>query len=56
LEGEQERGREAEREEGDNGRCSQAGAMTKPVTTFGVAEEAAIASAGNNRACSDRRS
>jgi len=27
--------------------------MTKPATTFGVAEEAAIASAGDNRACSD---
>jgi len=29
--------------------------MTKPATTFGVAEEAAIASAGDNRACSDGR-
>ena len=29
--------------------------MTKPATTFGVAEEAAIASAGDNRACSNRR-
>jgi len=29
--------------------------MTKPTTTFGVAEEAAIASAGDNRACSDGR-
>ena len=27
--------------------------MTKPATTFGVAEEAAIASAGDNRTCSD---
>jgi len=27
--------------------------MTEPATTFGVAEEAAIASAGDNRACSD---
>ena len=27
--------------------------MTKPATTFGVAEEATIASAGDNRACSD---
>ena len=26
--------------------------MTKPTMTFGVAEEAAIASAGDNRACS----
>jgi len=29
--------------------------MTKPATTIGVAEEAAIASAGNNGACSDGR-
>jgi len=29
--------------------------MTKPATIFGVAEEAAIASAGDNRACSDGR-
>jgi len=27
--------------------------MTKPATTIGVAEEAAIASAGDNGACSD---
>ena len=30
--------------------------MTKPATTFGVAEEVAIASAGDNRACSNGRS
>jgi len=30
--------------------------MTKPAMTFGMAEKAAIASAGNNRACSDGRS
>jgi len=30
--------------------------MTKPATIFGMAEEAAIASAGDNRACSDGRS
>ena len=29
--------------------------MTKPATTIGVAEEAAIASAGDNGACSDGR-
>ena len=29
--------------------------MTKPAMTFGVAEEAAIVSAGDNRACSDGR-
>jgi len=29
--------------------------MTNPATTFGVAEEATTASAGNNRACSDGR-
>jgi len=27
--------------------------MTKPTTTFGMAEEAAIALAGNNWACSN---
>ena len=27
--------------------------MTKPAMTFGVAEEAAITSAGDNRVCSD---
>ena len=30
--------------------------MTKPAMTISVAEEAAIASAGDNRACSDERS
>ena len=30
--------------------------MTKPAMTFGVAEKAAIALAGDNRACSDGRS
>jgi len=29
--------------------------MTEPATTIGVAEEAAIASAGDNRACSNGR-
>ena len=29
--------------------------MTKPATTLSVAEEATIASAGDNRACSNRR-
>ena len=48
---EQEGGRKIE-EEG-SGRNTEAGATTKPATTFDVAEEAAIASAGDNRACSD---
>jgi len=34
----------------------EAGAKTEPATTFSVAEEATIASAGDNRAYSDRRS
>ena len=29
--------------------------MTEPAMTFGMAEEATIASAGDNRACSDGR-
>ena len=48
---EQEKGRKVE-EEGDKRRNSEAG-ETEPATTIGVAEEATIASAGNNRACSD---
>jgi len=34
-------------------RRRKTGATTKPAMTFGVAEEAAIASAGNNWACSN---
>jgi len=41
------------REEGTGRRGSKAGAKTEPAMTFSVAEEATIASAGNNRACSD---
>jgi len=52
LEGEQEGGREVE-EKGSRRR--KARTMTKPATTIGVAEEAAIASAGDNRACSNGR-
>ncbi len=37
------------------GRSSKTG-ETEPAMTFGVAEEATIASAGDNRACSDGRS
>ena len=51
---EQERGREVE-EEGDRRRNTEAG-ETEPATTIDVAEEATIASAGDNRACSDGRS
>jgi len=49
---EQKRRGETE-EEGDRRR--KAGTMTKPATTIGVAEKATIASAGDNRACSDGR-
>ena len=50
MEGEQERGRKIE-EEGNRRR--KTGTETDPATTIGVAEEATIASAGDNRACSD---
>ena len=49
----QERGRKI-KEEGSRRRNSEAG-ETEPATTLGVAEEATIASAGNNWACSDGR-
>ena len=52
MEGEHEGGGKVE-EKGSRRR--KAGTMTKPATTIGVAEEAAIASAGNNRVCSDGR-
>jgi len=51
---EQERGRKIE-EEGDRRRNPEAG-ETEPAMTIGVAEKATIASAGDNRACSDGRS
>ena len=46
--------RESRREE-ERLKKKEAGATTEPATTFGVAEEAAIASAGDNRACSNGR-
>ena len=49
MEGEQEGGRKVE----EKGNRRKAGTTTEPATTIGVAEEAANASAGNNRACSD---
>ena len=51
---EQERGREVE-EERDGRRNTEAG-ETEPTMTIGVAEEATIASAGDNWACSNGRS
>ena len=51
---EQERGRKVEKE-GDRRRNPEVG-ETEPAMTIGVAEEATIASAGDNRACSDGRS
>ena len=45
-------GREIARKEGIGRRGSETEAKTKPATTFSVAEEATIASAGNNRAYS----
>ena len=43
------------REERTGRRGSETGAKTKPAMTFSVVEEATIASAGDNRACSDKR-
>ena len=54
LEREQEGGREIEEERGRRRRI-KAG-ETEPAMTFSVAEEATIASAGDNRACSNGRS
>ena len=51
LEGEQKRGGKI-KEEGNRKRRTKA-EETEPTTTFDVAEEATIASAGNNRACSN---
>ena len=42
--------------EEEGGRWRKEGTMTKLAMTIGVAEEAAIASAGDNQACSDGRS
>ena len=46
----QERGGEIEEE---RRRSSSKARKTEPATTFGMAEEVTIASAGNNRACSN---
>jgi len=54
LEGESERRVEIEKE-GSSRRGTKT-RETKPAMTFGVAEKATIATAGNNRACSDGRS
>ena len=50
MEGEQERGGKVEKE---GSRRRKTGTETDLATTIGVAKEATIASAGNNRACSD---
>jgi len=41
------------RKKGTRRKSSETGAETEPAMTLSVAEEATIASAGNNRACSD---
>ena len=56
MEKKQEGKRKVKREEGDNGRCSEAGAETDNTTTLSVAKKANAFLAGNNRACSDGRS
>ena len=53
MKGEQEEGEKVEEKRSRRGK---AGATTKPTTTFGMAEKTTIASAGDNRACSDGRS
>ena len=52
----QEGEEKVKREEGDNGRCSEAGAKTNNATTLSMAEKVNAFSVGNNRACSDGRS
>ena len=52
MEGEQEGGGKVEEKES---RRRKARTTTKPAMAFGVTEEAAMASAGNNRTCSDGR-
>ena len=52
MEGKQEGGGKVEKK---GNRRAEAG-ETEPAMTIGVAEEAAIASAGDNQACSDGRS
>ena len=54
MEREEERGGEIKKE-GRSRRGTKA-RETEPAMTFGVAEEATIASAGDNGACSDGRS
>ena len=53
MERKQERGRKVERKE--RRRRSSEARKTEPAMTIGVAEETTIASAGDNRACSDGR-
>ena len=50
MEGEQEGREKVEEERSWRGKI---GTETNPATTIGVAEEATIASAGDNGACSD---
>jgi len=56
LERKQEGRRKVKREEGNNGRCSEAEIETSNATTLSMAEKANAFSAGDNRACSNGRS
>ena len=56
MERKQEGEGKVKKEEGDNGRCSEAGAKTNNATILDMAEKANAFSVGNNRACSDGRS
>ena len=55
LEEKQERKRKTEEKKGTNRESSYTGAVTDIAMTLSVAEEANASSAGNNRACSNRR-
>jgi len=53
LEREQKRRGKIKGKEGNRGRSTEKRAETSYATTIGMAEEAIVPSAGNNRACSD---
>ena len=55
MEGEQEERGKTAREKGIGRRSSEIGAKTELAMTLSMAKKATIASAGDNRACSDGR-
>jgi len=56
LEEEQEEGGKVKRKEGDRRRNAEEGIEDDNAMTLSIAKEANAFSAGNNRACSNRRS